>query len=160
MPIKAYIEKEENKCIKHNVNKLRYIGKNSDVYDNIFRYKCNIDYLPIVNLPCVYFPFYNENVKLAKDFINKIVDGISYDTIDNLLFNVANINQKFQPYNNNLTLHIMIFIFCFWIFIFFYILRYIYIKYNSAHLYFILGCSIILLLGSSAWALVITSQNI
>lgn len=151
---------KDNECPNLNINKLRYIGKNSNIYDNIFKNHCDIDYLPIKNLPCVYFPFYYNNVKVAKDFIKRLVDGINYQDMDNLLFNVSNISQSYQVYNNNTTLHITIIITIIWIILLFYILRFIYIRYNVYHLYIVIGLSFTLLLVASVWALVITSQNI
>jgi hypothetical protein len=149
-----------NQCPNLHIYKLRYIGKNSKIYDNIFKNHCDLDYLPIKNLPCVYFPFYYENVKVAKDFIKRLVDGINNYDIDNLLFNVSNISQDYQVYNSNSTFHIQVVIIIFWILLLFYILRYIYIKYNVYHLYFIISLSFLLLTVASLWALIVTSQNI
>ena len=151
---------KENSCPLFNIVKLRYIGKNSSIYDNIFKNHCDIDYLPIKNLPCIYFPFYNNDVKYAKDFIKRLVDSVSNYEIDNLLFNISNMNEKYQVYNNNNTIHITIIVIILWILLLLFILRYIYIKYNVYHLYLIITLSFILLLGASIWALIVTSQNI
>lgn len=151
---------KNNECPILHIYKLRYIGKNSKIYDNIFKNHCDLDYLPIKNLPCIYFPFYYDNVKIAKDFIKKLVDGIDNYDMDNLLFNISNITQKYQVYNSNCTIHMQVVITILWILLLFYILRFIYIKYNVFHLYIIIGLSTLLLIIASLWALIVTSQNI
>lgn len=150
----------EYSCSTLKLPYIRYIGKKSEIYDNTFKNKCDINYLPLKNLPSMYFPFYYSNIKITKDFINRLISGLNDYELDNLMFDISNINQSYQPYNKNNITIITYSIVLFWIIILYYILRFVYIRYNYLHLYVILGLSFILLLVSSLWSLIITSQNI
>jgi hypothetical protein len=150
----------EYSCTTLHIPYMRYIGKKSEIYDNTFKNKCDINYIPLKNLPSMYFPFYYSNIKITKEFINRLISGLNDYELDNVMFDISNINQSYQPYNKNNINIITYTIIIFWIFIVYFILRFIYIRYNYMHLYVILGLTFILLLLASLWSLIITSQNI
>ena len=164
---------------------MHFIGKDSDINNNKYINKCDSIYLPINNLPCVYFPFYYDNTENSVNNIKNLVPilqsyslplpqssstcKISGDTvnhknvlidIDDLLSKISNIVEDYQQYNKKNIFHMTLSIFIFWIIIFLFILKIIYNKYNGMYTYIIIGLTICLLLFASIWALVITSQNI
>lgn len=146
-------------------------------YSNYIENINNIDFLPLKNLPITYFPFYyNENessinklksiVPLLKNYNNdenKIIkygDGTSFDIEIDKMFNLlTNIEEEFQPYNNNNISYIRAIVIIFWILLLFLILKYLSFILNEWYSYVILGLIIILLIFCSAWAILITSKS-
>lgn len=160
-------------------NKTYLIGNKED-YSSYLSNPNDIDFLPIKNLPLTYFPFYYNKSETSKEKISRLVpiledyfgkntgitnsvygsDGKSENVnLDKLFTILTNIEQPYQPFNNNNIYHIRIVIIIFWIFIGFYILKVLYNNFPEKYTY-IIGISIVLLLIMGlTWALVITSQG-
>jgi hypothetical protein len=172
---------QTDKCDRLTI--MHFIGKESYINSNKYKDNCDSKYLPLYNLPCVYFPFYYEKTENSVNNIKKLVPILqaSYskvDTsrsclnkadiqsttiplnVDDLLSKISNISQDYQPYNNKHVYYITMMVFLFWIGIFFVILKIIFIKFMSIYTYIIIFLSICLLIFASIWALIFTSQTI
>lgn len=171
-----------DKCEKLSI--LHFIGKQTDIQSNKYNTDCDSISIPLINLPCVYFPFYYDTVETSINNIKKLVpmleykynndmpQSCSFDPLktkrneniqinkENLIFAISNIMEKKQPYNNKNIYYITIFVFIFWIIIILSLLKILYVKFTGIYTYIIIGLAISLLLFCSIWALVITSQNI
>lgn len=174
--------KTHDKCEKLSI--LHFIGKQTDIQSNKYNSDCDSIHIPLINLPCVYFPFYYDTVETSINNIKKLVPMLEYkynndmplscsfDPLktkrnenvqinkENLIFAISNIMEKKQPYNNKNIYYITIFVFIFWIIIILSLLKILYVKFIGIYTYIIIGLTISLLLFCSIWALVITSQNI
>lgn len=171
-----------DKCDKLSI--MHFIGKETEINNNKYKDSCDYKYLPLYNLPCVYFPFYYEKTENSVNNIKKLVPILestsdSTDTtnasclnksdtqkttvplnVDDLLSKISNISQDYQPYNNKHTFYMTLMVILFWIAIFFVILKIIFIKFMSIYTYIIIFLSICLLIFAAIWALIFTSQNI
>ena len=171
----------ESKCEK--LSMLHFIGKKTDISNNKYKNECDSIYIPIINLPCVYFPFYYDTAETSINNINKLVPMLedennfkekescstAKDTLrnknikidkENLINAISNIMEKKKPYNNKNISYITAFVFIFWSIIILSLLKILYVKFTGIYTYIIIGLVISLLLFCSIWALVITSQNI
>ena len=169
-----------SKC--ENLSILHFIGKITDINNNKYKNECDSINIPIINLPCVYFPFYYDTVETSINNISKLVpmlennfkedknscstgkDKIRNNNIkidkENLINAISNIMEKNKPYNNKNISYITAFVFIFWSIIILSLLKILYVKFTGIYTYIIIGLVISLLLFCSIWALVITSQNI
>jgi hypothetical protein len=178
----ATAPENSDKCDKLTV--MHFIGKDSDINNNKYKDLCDSKYLPLYNLPCVYFPFYYEKTENSVNNIKKLVpiletSYVNSDTshsclnkeallqsktiplnVDDLLSKISNISQDYQPYNNKHTFYMTLMMFLFWVAIFFIILKIIFIKFVNIYSYIIIFLSVCLLIFAAIWALVFTSQNI
>lgn len=154
-------------------NKFFLIGNQSD-FKAWQRNTNNIDVLPVANLPMTYFPFFYSNSEssiekmkrivpllknksLPKDIEGKVADN-DIDT-DKLFTLLTNLEESYQPFNNNLIFHIKIVVFIFWSLVFLGILRIIAYLLGGKYSYFILFMIMMLLFISTMWALIITSKS-
>tara|TARA_B110000444_G_C18834701_1_gene595279 strand:- start:2129 stop:2626 length:498 start_codon:yes stop_codon:yes gene_type:complete len=159
-----------------------YLIGNRNEYNDYLNNKNNIDYLPMKNLPIVYFPFHYNNNENSIDNIKRyapIIDnsltlstdsdevkcGESSDvkctSTDKLFNTLSNIEEEWQPYNNNNLKLILTIIIILWIIILFMILKTIYyiLGESTRYTYFIIILLIILLIISSTYALIITGRD-
>lgn len=162
---------------------MHFIGKDSDIYSNKYVKECDPIYLPLQNLPCVYFPFFYEKTEKSISQIKKLVPILEKyykpktDTsctdprimmksstislnIDNLLSKISNIIEDYQPYNNKNINYLTYSIYFFWLCFIFVLLKILYIKYISIYRYIIIAFIVIILIMCSVWALIVTSKNI
>jgi len=135
----------------------------------------NVDALPIRNLPMSYFPFYYNNSESSVEKMKKLVPLIeNYTKVDNeikgsaapysidteLLFSLlTNLEEPFQPFNNNNITHIKYVVIFVWMLIGFFVLKMIYYMLNEKYIYFILFMIFLLLVGATLWALIVTSKS-
>lgn len=158
--------------------KIFLIG-NKDDYKEYEVNMFNVDTLPVTNLPVSYFPFfYNDSetsiekmkrlVPLIENAMNANVTGVNIkgakmanftiDT-DKLFSLLTNLEESYQPFNNNNVYHIKLLVIFIWIVIILVILKFCQVMFGSYYTYFILAMIIMLLIMSTLWALVITSKN-
>jgi hypothetical protein len=166
-------------------DKIYLIGRSED-YNSYLENTLNIDELPIANLPMCYFPFfYNDNensiekmrrlVPLIENNSKNSVNGGDGSTAstatdkvnavntidtDKLFSLLTNLEESYQPFNNNNIYHIKVFIFIVWIVLGFSFLRIISYLMESNYIYFILFLIISLLVISILWALLVTSKSL
>lgn len=149
------------------------IGDEAD-FVNFKRNTNNIDFLPIRNLPMSYFPFYYKNSETSIEKMNRLVPLIKNSISDansekqtavndidteKLFILLTNLEEPYQPFNNNLIFHIKLLISIVWILIVFGVLRIIAHFLNENYTYFISIMIILMLAMATIWALVITSKN-
>lgn len=152
------------------------IGNETDY--NIFKQNTNnIDNLPVKNLPMTYFPFYYNNsetsikkmnklVPLIKNYIQDIntdIDGAentpnTIDT-DKLFTLLTNMEESYQPFNNNLIFHIKYFVIVSWILILFTILKLSAFYFKENYTYFIMIMILLVLVMATIWTFVVTGRN-
>jgi len=151
------------------------IGNETD-YSNFKQNTNNIDNLPVKNLPMTYFPFYYNNSETSIQKMNRLVpliknniktkenvDGAqetpnTIDT-DKLFLLLTNMEESYQPFNNNLIFHIKMFIIVIWILLFLGILKLVAYYLNENYSYFIIVMIILLLVMATIWTFVVTSKN-
>lgn len=151
------------------------IGNETD-YSNFKQNTNNIDNLPVKNLPMTYFPFYYNSSETSIQKMNRLVpliknniktkenvDGAqetpnTIDT-DKLFLLLTNMEESYQPFNNNLIFHIKMFIIVIWILLFLGILKLIAYYLNENYSYFIIVMIILLLVMATIWTFVVTSKN-
>lgn len=153
-------------------DKIFLIGNKSD-FKAYEQNTNNIDTLPVANLPMTYFPFFYNNSETSIEKMKRLVplienkteieiDGVvAKNTIDtDKLFSLlTNLEESYQPFNNNLIFHIKAVVFIIWFIVFLAILKYISYMLGDKYSYFILFMIVILLIISTIWALTITSRS-
>ena len=153
-------------------DKIFLIGNKSD-FKAYEQNTNNIDTLPVANLPMTYFPFFYNNSETSIEKMKRLVplienkteieiDGVvAKNTIDtDKLFSLlTNLEESYQPFNNNLIFHIKAVVFIIWFIVFLAILKYISYMLGDKYSYFILFMIGILLIISTIWALTITSRS-
>lgn len=153
-------------------DKIFLIGNKSD-FKAYEQNTNNIDTLPVANLPMTYFPFFYNNSETSIEKMKRLVplienkteievDGVvAKNTIDtDKLFSLlTNLEESYQPFNNNLIFHIKAVVFIIWFIVFLAILKYISYLLGDKYSYFILFMIVILLIISTIWALTITSRS-
>ena len=153
-------------------DKIFLIGNKSD-FKAYEQNTNNIDTLPVANLPMTYFPFFYNNSETSIEKMKRLVplienkteiedDGVvAKNTIDtDKLFSLlTNIEESYQPFNNNLIFHIKIVVIIIWFIVFLAILKYISYILGEKYSYFILFMILMLLIISTIWALAITSRS-
>jgi len=159
-------------------DKIFLIG-NKDDYKEYEVNMLNVDTLPVANLPVSYFPFfYNDSessiekmkrlVPLIENAMNTNLSDVNskdakvanftIDT-DKLFSLLTNLEESYQPFNNNNVYHIKMLVIFIWTVIILVILKFCQAMFGSNYTYFILVMIIMLLIMSTLWALVITSKN-
>lgn len=159
-----------------------YLIGNSNDYQNYLNNSDNINFLPIQNLPIVYFPFNfnnnnnDNNIKLFSRLVDnkselKSIDDNTEFTCDNNdnnikctnikdLFNsIGNMEKEWQPYNNNNINIIIIVIIIVWIFIFLILLKILYLYLNNYYTIFMLSATSLILLIGIGYAFIITGRD-
>lgn len=153
-------------------DKIFLIGNKSD-FKAYEQNTNNIDTLPVANLPMTYFPFFYNNSETSIEKMKRLVplienktqiedDGVvAKNTIDtDKLFSLlTNLEESYQPFNNNLIFHIKIVVIIIWFIVFLAILKYISYILREKYSYFILFMILMLLIISTIWALAITSRS-
>lgn len=155
-------------------NKFYLIGNQSD-FKAWERNTNNIDILPIANLPMTYFPFFFSNSELSVEKLKRTVSleknssllssGVDGNVAENdidtdhLFTLLTNLEESYQPFNNNLIFHIKIVVFFIWSMVFLGLLRITAYTLGGRYSYFILFMIMMLLIISTIWALVITSNS-
>lgn len=154
-------------------NKFFLIGNQSD-FKAWERNTNNIDVLPVANLPMTYFPFFYNNSESSIERMSRIVPLLKNKTVsdgvdgkvaendidtDKLFTLLTNLEESYQPFNNNLIFHIKVVVFIIWAFMFLGILRLIAYLLGGKYSYFILFMIMMLLFISTMWALIITSKS-
>ena len=95
----------------------------------------------------------------ASNGSNKVNAMNTIDT-DKLFSLLTNLEESYQPFNNNNIYHIKVFIFIVWIVLGFSFLKIISYFIGSNYIYFILSLIILLLVISILWALLVTSKSL
>lgn len=158
-------------------NKFFLIGNQSD-FKAWERNTNNVDALPVANLPMTYFPFYYNNSESSLEKMKRTVPLIKNGSFassgtgssdgkfaeneidtDKLFTLLTNLEESYQPFNNNLIFHIKIVVFVIWCLVFLGLLRIIAYSIGGKYSYFILFMIMMLLFISTIWALVITSKS-
>ena len=135
----------------------------------------NIDALPIRNLPMSYFPFYYNESESSVEKMKRLVPLIeNYTKVDNenkvdaapysidtekLFSLLTNLEEPYQPFNNNNIKHIKYVVIVMWVIIGFFVLKIIYYQLNQRYIYFIIFMIFLLLVGATLWALIVTSKS-
>lgn len=159
-----------------------YLIGNSETYKDYLDNLDNINYLPIENLPIVYFPFeYNNgkyNLNVFSKIINKddtIIDKIDAaeeyncddsssnakcSNIEKIYNNIAILEEDWQSYNrNNIT--IIYYVICvIWLIITFILLKLINIYLNDKYTIFILSSISILIILSLIYGIFLSNTKI
>ena len=158
-----------------------YLIGNSETYKDYLDNLDNINYLPIENLPIVYFPFEYNNGKYNLNVFSKIIneDDTIIDKIDatdeyncensnsakcsnieKIYNNIAILEEEWQPYNkNNIT--IIYYVICIiWLIITFILLKLINIYLNDKYTIFILSCISILIILSLIYGIFLSNTKI
>lgn len=160
-----------------------YLIGNSENYEEYLKNIDNINYLPLNNLPVIYFPFdydTKENVTTLNIFSTIInensniiekVDPINYkcDDIDKnvkcsnikeLYNSISILEEPWQPYNNNNIKTITYVLTIFWLFLIFIILKILYYYFEEKYtILMIVLISLILIIGL-IYALFLTNNKI
>ena len=154
-------------------NKFFLIGNQSD-FKAWQKNTNNIDILPVANLPMTYFPFFYSNSESSIEKMKRIVPLSKNKSVpqntegkfaennidtDKLFTLLTNLEESYQPFNNNPIFHIKIVVFIIWASVFLGILRLIAYLLGSKYSYFILFMIMMLLFISTMWALIITSKS-
>lgn len=162
---------------KGNISDKIFLIGNKDDYKEFELNKLNIDTLPVANLPVAYFPFfYNDNessiekmkrlvplfenamnINVADDK-NAKVASYTIDT-DKLFSLLTNLEESYQPFNNNNIYHIKMFVIFVWIVILFAVLKICRVIFGRYYTYFIIFMIMMLLIMSTLWAIIITGKN-
>tara|TARA_B000000477_G_scaffold52176_2_gene43910 strand:+ start:88411 stop:88890 length:480 start_codon:yes stop_codon:yes gene_type:complete len=158
-----------------------YLIGNSENYQEYLKNPDNINYLPLNNLPVVYFPFdYNNKgnettlnifstiVDNNSNIIEKINpseykcddDNVKCSNIKNLYNNISTLEESWQPYNNNNIRTISNILIVFWLLLIFIILKILHYYFSEKYsIIMISAISIILLIGL-IYALFLTNSKI
>jgi len=162
---------------KGNISDKIFLIGNKDDYKEFELNKLNIDTLPVANLPVSYFPFfYNDNessiekmkrlvplfenamnINVADDK-NAKVASYTIDT-DKLFSLLTNLEESYQPFNNNNIYHIQMFVIFVWIIMLFVVLKICRVIFGRYYTYFIIFMIMMLLIMSTLWAIIITGKN-
>tara|TARA_B110001450_G_scaffold190944_1_gene179111 strand:+ start:854 stop:1336 length:483 start_codon:yes stop_codon:yes gene_type:complete len=159
-----------------------YLIGNSENYQEYLKNPDNINYLPLNNLPVIYFPFdYNKKgndttlnifstiVDNNSNIIEKIntteykCDGdnnVKCSNIKKLYNNISTLEESWQPYNNNNITTISNILIIFWLLLILIILKVIHYYFSENYtIIMITAISIILLIGL-IYALFLTNSKI
>jgi hypothetical protein len=158
-----------------------YLIGNSENYQEYLKNPDNINYLPLNNLPVVYFPFdYNsKGNETTLNIFSTIVDNNSniiekinpneYKCDDNnvkcsniktLYNNISTLEESWQPYNNNNIRTISNILIIFWLLLIFIILKVLHYYFSEKYsIIMISAISIILLIGL-IYSLFLTNSKI
>ena len=160
-----------------------YLIGNSENYEEYLKNIDNINYLPLNNLPVVYFPFdydTKENVTTLNIFSTVVdensniiekVDAINYkcDDVDKnvkcsnikeLYNSISTLEEPWQPYNNNNIKTITNILIVFWLLLIFIILKILYYYFEEKYtILMIILISLTLLIGL-IYALFLTNNKI
>lgn len=137
------------------------IGNDNEEYLEYIKNNQDIDYLPIKNLPAIYFPFYYNNNEISIEKLKRLIpltDANTDANLDNLFTSLINIEDKKQPYNNNNIFHIRIAVIFFWTIIFFIVLKVFNIILSDNYTFFILFLMGLLLLFCVLWSFIFTRR--
>jgi hypothetical protein len=137
------------------------IGNDNEEYLEYLKNNKDINYLPIKNLPAIYFPFYYNNNEISIEKLKRLIPLTDADTdanLDNLFTSLINIEDKKQPYNNNNIFHIRIALIFFWIIMFFIILKLMYIILLENYAFYILLLIGLFLLFCVIWSFIFTRR--
>ena len=133
-----------------------YLIGNSENYEKYLKNIDNINYLPLNNLPVVYFPFdydTKENVTTLNIFSTVVdensniiekVDAVNYkcDNVDKnvkcsnikeLYNSISTLEEPWQPYNNNNIKTISNILIVFWLLLIFIILKILYYYFEEKY---------------------------
>ena len=160
-----------------------YLIGNSENYEEYLKNIDNINYLPLNNLPVVYFPFdydTKENVTTLNIFSTVVdensniiekVDAINYkcDDVDKnvkcsnikeLYNSISTLEEPWQPYNNNNIKTITNILIVFWLLLIFIILKILYYYFEEKYtILMIILISLTLLIGL-IYALFLTNNKL
>lgn len=156
-------------------NKIYLIGNKSD-FKAWEMNTNNTDILPVQNLPMTYFPFFYNNSESSIEKMKRVVplikpddssvpghakESVAKNNIDtDMLFTLlTNLEESYQPFNNNLIFHIKVVVFVIWSLVFLGLLKIAAYSLGNKYSYFILFMIMMLLFISTIWALVITSKS-
>lgn len=137
------------------------IGNDNEEYLEYMKNNKDINYLPIKNLPAIYFPFYYNNNEISIEKLKRLIpikDANTDANLDNLFTALTNVEDKKQPYNNNNIFHIRIALIFFWTIIFFIVLKILYIILLDYYTFFILFLMGLLLLFCIVWSFIFTRR--
>ena len=159
-----------------------YLIGNSENYQEYLKNPDNINYLPLNNLPVVYFPF-DYNSKGNETTLNifstilennsTIIEKINPDeytcdentnvkcsNIKDLYNSISTLEESWQPYNNNNIRTITNILIVFWLLLIFIILKLLHYYFSEKYsIIMISSISIILLIGL-IYALFLTNNKI
>lgn len=162
-----------------------YLIGNSENYEEYLKNIDNINYLPLNNLPVVYFPFdydtkesvttlniFSTIVDKNSNIIEK-VDAVNYNcdnddinknvkcsNIKDLYNSISTLEEPWQPYNNNNIRTITNILIVFWLLVIFIILKVLYYYFEEKYsILMIILISLTLLIGL-IYALFLTNNKI
>tara|TARA_B110001450_G_scaffold190945_1_gene179113 strand:+ start:1661 stop:2143 length:483 start_codon:yes stop_codon:yes gene_type:complete len=159
-----------------------YLIGNSENYQEYLKNPDNINYLPLNNLPVVYFPFdyNNKGNETTLNIFSTIVDNnsniiekintneykcdgdnnVKCSNIKTLYNNISTLEESWQPYNNNNIRTISNILIIFWLLLIFIILKVLHYYFSEKYsIIMISAISIILLIGL-IYALFLTNSKI
>jgi len=159
-----------------------YLIGNSENYQEYLKNSDNINYLPLNNLPVVYFPFdyNNKGNQTTLNIFSTIVDNnstiiekinteeykcddnndVKCSNIKNLYNNISILEESWQPYNNNNIRTISNILIVFWLFLIFIILKIIHYYFSEKYSIIMISIISIILLIGLVYALFLTNSKI
>lgn len=158
-----------------------YLIGNSENYEEYLKNVDNINYLPLNNLPVVYFPFdydTKESVTTLNIFSTVVddnaniiekVDAVNYkcgdknknvkcSEIKELYNSISILEEPWQPYNNNNIRTITIILFVFWLLLIFIILKLLYYYFEEKYSIFMITLISLTLLIGLIYAIFLTNK--
>lgn len=164
-----------------------YLIGNSENYEEYLKNIDNINYLPLNNLPVVYFPFdydtkesvttlnifstvVDDNANIIEKIIEKI-DAESYkcddenknvkcSNIKDLYNSISTLEEPWQPYNNNNIRTITNILIVFWLLVIFIILKVLYYYFEEKYSILMLILISLTLLIGLIYAIFLTNNKI
>jgi hypothetical protein len=160
-----------------------YLIGNSENYQHYLENINNLNYLPLDNLPVVYFPFdyNNETNNTTINIFSTIVDknsniiekidasqykcdaddnNIKCSNVKELYNSISNMEEKWQPYNNNNIKIITYVIGIIWLLLIFIVLKLVSYYFNEKYSYIIISLISAILFIGLVYAFFITNGKI
>ena len=161
-----------------------YLIGNSENYQEYLKNPDNINYLPLNNLPVVYFPFdyNNKGNETTLNIFSTIIDdnstiiekidtehykcdagndkNVKCSNIKDLYNNISTLEESWQPYNNNNILTISYIIIVFWLLLIFIILKLLHYYFSEKYTIIMISAISIILLIGLIYSLFLTNSKI
>lgn len=134
-----------------------FLGEYNDLKNKSIVKYFDINYIPLENLPIVYFSM--NKINQLKDIQEETNKAIAKKLIDEYLIKLnKQMNNNKNSFNNYNIYPITISLIIFYIFIIIFILRFIQYNYPLYYIYILVSIIVLLLLFTSLWFLYINSN--
>jgi len=139
-------------CINNSTFNFSFLGNEEDLSSEILFKNFDINYIPLNNLPSIYYPIkFIDYDKFKKTNENEHI-------ILEFKKNLNTLEDKTKIYNNYNIYSITIIISIIWVFTLILFLRYLHLHYNIYYIYIIIITIILLLIFSSLWFLYVNND--